>query len=74
MYKAQITTTLPKDIVKEVFLHEDKTIQQRASYTLEQEGEQTTFIIDAKDSTALRTVLNAITRLLTVIEKTKGIA
>ena len=73
MFKAEITTQLPINVVKEVFAHEDKTIQQRAEYHVETKGKETTFLIQAKDSVALRTTLNAIMRLLTTIEKTKEI-
>ena len=73
MFKAEIETALPENIIHEVFKHEERKIQQRASYDIEKQGEKTRFVIVAKDSTALRTVLNAIVRLLTVIEKAKEV-
>lgn len=68
------TITLREDSLEleKLFSFEDKEFQnERASYTTKHENDELTFIIKAKDSTALRSVLNTITKLLSVHEKTK---
>ncbi|MFH1181553.1 MAG: KEOPS complex subunit Pcc1 [Candidatus Woesearchaeota archaeon] len=69
MYSATITSDNP-DLVIKCFSCEDKSIQGRAEYSIAKKGEKAVFEIKAEDSTALRTALNSITKLLTVIEKT----
>jgi tRNA threonylcarbamoyladenosine modification (KEOPS) complex Pcc1 subunit len=69
MYSASITSDHP-DLVIKCFSCEDKSIQGRASYSISKKGGKAVFEIKADDSTALRTALNSITKLLTVIEKT----
>jgi|WetSurMetagenome_2_1015567.scaffolds.fasta_scaffold394286_1 tRNA threonylcarbamoyladenosine modification (KEOPS) complex Pcc1 subunit len=72
MYSATIISDNP-DLVLKCFSCEDKNIQGRASYTITKKGGKAVFEIIADDSTALRTALNSITKLLTVIEKTGDI-
>lgn len=69
MYSATITADNP-DLLIKCFSCEDKSIQGRAEYNIIKKGGKAVFEIKAEDSTALRTALNSITKLLTVIEKT----
>ena len=73
MYEATITATITPSLVQKCFAQEEKDIQGRAEYTIASKGDTVTFAITAKDSTALRTAMNGITKILTVIEKTKDI-
>jgi tRNA threonylcarbamoyladenosine modification (KEOPS) complex Pcc1 subunit len=73
MLSAEITIT--KDIadVEKLFSSEDREFgNKRASYDIKREKDRLIFRITAKDSSALRAVLNSITKLLSVYEKTKG--
>ena len=72
MYSARITADNP-ELVTKCFAQEEKNILGRATYSITKKGGKAVFDIKAKDSTALRTALNSITKILTVIEKTKGI-
>jgi|AntRauTorckE6833_2_1112554.scaffolds.fasta_scaffold166449_1 tRNA threonylcarbamoyladenosine modification (KEOPS) complex Pcc1 subunit len=58
--------------ILEIFKQEDKNIN-RASYTIEQDEKIITFHIKAEDATSLRTVFNAITKLLSIWEKSEGL-
>ena len=72
MYKATISVEDPKGTIKKCFAPEDKEIKGKASYKLT--GERNiVFEIAAQDSTGLRTVLNSITKMLTVVEKMKNV-
>ena len=68
MYRATISVDDEKGIIRKCFAPEDKSIKGRASYRL-RGGRRAVFEIMAEDSVALRTVLNSITKMLTVIEK-----
>ncbi len=58
--------------IQKLFEAEEKTFDnQRAGYELKQIKDALVFKISAEDSTALKAVLNSITKLLTVYEKTK---
>jgi tRNA threonylcarbamoyladenosine modification (KEOPS) complex Pcc1 subunit len=46
--------------------------KDRSGFSIVQEKDCLRFIVDAKDSVALRATLNIITKLLTVYEKAKG--
>ncbi|MFH0869916.1 MAG: KEOPS complex subunit Pcc1 [archaeon] len=60
--------------IERLFAAEEKEFtNQRASYELKQEKDRIIFKINAEDSTALRAVLNSITKMLSVYEKAKGI-
>ncbi|MBI2664268.1 hypothetical protein HYX10_02900 [Candidatus Woesearchaeota archaeon] len=72
MYRATIAVHDVSGIIRKCFAAEDKDIKGRAHYTL-RGNENLVFEISAADSSGLRTVLNSITKMLTVIEKTKGI-
>lgn len=72
MYSARITAGSP-DLVIKCFSQEEKNIQGRAEYSVKKSGGNAVFEIKARDSTALRTALNSITKILTTIEKTKEI-
>jgi len=73
-YKSVISVDVdkPKDLL-EIFEPELKTsINDRASYNLTVLENSVKFDIEAKDSVSLRSVLNSITKLLTVYEKLKN--
>lgn len=73
-YSAEIIVKGDANNLKKLFEPESKDFgNERASYTIDSKGEQTHFKITAKDSTALRAVLNSITKTLAVYEKTKNI-
>ena len=74
MLKASIIVQEDCFEIEKLFSFEDKEFQnQRAKYTTKKEKNTLTFLVEAKDSTALRSVLNTITKLLSVYEKTKKI-
>jgi tRNA threonylcarbamoyladenosine modification (KEOPS) complex Pcc1 subunit len=54
-------------------VEQTETINNRANWTLTKIDEEIIFDIKAKDSVALRAVLNSITKLLTVYEKMEKI-
>jgi len=70
MYRATISVDDKSGLIRKCFDPEDKNIKGKASYKVGGKG-KTEFIIKAEDSIALRTVLNSITKMLTVIEKTR---
>ena len=58
--------------IQKLFEAEEKTFaNQRAGYELKKTKDALVFKIQAEDSTALKAVLNSITKLLTVYEATK---
>ncbi|MBS3132625.1 hypothetical protein J4470_00655 [Candidatus Woesearchaeota archaeon] len=73
MYKATISVDDRKGIIKKGFAPEDKGIKGKAGYAVKGGKGRVVFEITARDSIALRTVLNSITKMLTVIEKVGGI-
>jgi len=73
MLKATITVKEDSEELNKLFEFEDKEFQnERASYETKLTEEGLKFIAEAKDATALRSVLNTITKLLSVHEKTKN--
>lgn len=54
--------------ILDIFKQEDKDIG-RASYTIQHDQQTITFTISAQDATAMRTIFNAITKLLSIWEK-----
>jgi len=69
MISSVIRCPYAQDIVK-LFAIEDKSFQNdRASYTLEQEGDELVFTVRASDFVALRAMLNAITKNLSIYKK-----
>lgn len=60
--------------IQKLFEAEEKAFDnQRAGYELKKTKDALVFKISAEDSTALKAVLNSITKLLTVYEKTKAV-
>lgn len=58
------------DDIMRLFRTEDSELANgRSAYHLEKNGHSIDFIVKATDSTAMRTALNAITKVLTVYEK-----
>lgn len=68
---AQLTVDYDNRIL-DIFKQEDKDIG-RASYTIEHDESTITFHITAQDATSMRTVFNAITKLLSIWEKSEGL-
>ena len=59
MLKATITITEHVDEIEKLFSFEEKEFQnERAKYETKREGKELKFIIEAKDSTALRSDRN----------------
>ena len=59
----------PKELLK-IFQPELKnSINDRSNYKIQEKKDSLNFIIFAKDSVSLRSVLNSITKLLTIYEK-----
>lgn len=74
MLKAEIT--ILKDIrdIEKLFASEEKEFDnKRASYKIITKQDSLVFDVSAKDSSALRAVLNSITKMLIIYEKTKGL-
>jgi len=72
-YDAQISVRGDAALIRKVFASEDNIIRDKAKYTVKKTANGVSFGISAEDSVALRTALNSITKVLTVIEKTKQI-
>lgn len=74
MLLATITVSDASQELEHLFSFEDKQFQSdRAKYVLKREKNNLVFVIEAKDSSALRSVLNTITKLLSVYEKTGAV-
>jgi len=59
--------------IEKLFMSEDKEFQnERASYTINKTQTGVEFLIEAKDATALRAILNSIAKSLTIYEKVKN--
>ncbi len=72
-YTSLISVKGDSELISKVFAAEDRKIKDKASYKIRKSRNGTTFAVDAEDSTGLRTALNSITKILTVIEKVKKI-
>ena len=75
-YEAQIKVKGNAALIQKVFAAEDRQIKDKASYSIKKtkgSEDSTVFAVEAEDSTGLRTALNSITKILTVIEKVKKI-
>jgi len=60
--------------LEKLFVAEEKTFKnQRACYKVKKSNDKIVFKIEAKDSTALRAMLNSITKLLSVYESTRKV-
>jgi tRNA threonylcarbamoyladenosine modification (KEOPS) complex Pcc1 subunit len=73
MLSATITMDDKDGLIAKSFAAEDREIKGKASYGVANRAGKTVFTIKAEDSTALRTVANSITKMLTVIEKMRPI-
>ena len=72
-YKSLISVKGDSELISKVFASEDREIKDKASYKIKRSRDGVTFIVEAEDSIGLRTALNSITKILTVIEKMKKI-
>lgn len=70
-YKATITVKGDSELINRVFSAEDRQIREKASYNIKKIPAGLVFEVTADNSTDLRTVLNSITKVLTVIEQAK---
>lgn len=71
---AEIIVTEDVHNIQKLFEAEEKVFDnQRAGYELKKTKQELIFKITAQDSTALKAVLNSITKLLTVYEKSKSV-
>lgn len=73
MYKCSIITSGNSERIIKVFGPENKEMKDRANYELKKTKTGVEFKVTAKDSVALRAMLNSITKLLEVIEKAENI-
>jgi len=73
MLSATIEVRDTRGLIRKCFAPEDKQIKGKAEYTVVSKGGKAYFHISASNSIGLRTVLNSITKMLTVIEKSAGI-
>lgn len=72
MLKAKLIVSYDAEILEKIFFMEDKEFSNdRASYKVFLKGKVLEFDVEAKDSVAMRSVMNTITKILTVYEKTK---
>lgn len=72
-YNARISVKGDAALIRNVFASEDTKIKEKASYSIKKTLDGMAFDVNAEDSVALRTALNSITKVLTVIEKTREI-
>ena len=73
MLKASIAADDRGGVIRKCFASEDREIKGKAEYDVVKRGSKVVFEVSAVDSVALRTVLNSITKMLTVIEKMGGL-
>ncbi len=60
--------------IEKIFIPEEKTFKnQRACYEIKKNKDKIVFKVKAKDSSALRAVLNSITKLISVYEKAERV-
>ena len=72
-YKSTIIVKGDSELISKVFASEDRKIKDKASYKTRKSRDGVVFETEAEDSIGLRTALNSITKVLTVIEKMKKI-
>lgn len=71
-YRAVIEVFGDKDLVYECFKPEIKEVKkQRSSYEVKKRRGSVEFVLKAADIVALKATLNAISKMLEVLEKTK---
>ena len=73
MYGATISCEDGDRSIEKCFTAEDRKIKGKAGYSVERQGKNAVFRISAEDSVALRTAMNSITKMLTIIEKMRSI-
>ena len=73
MYNATVTCEDGDGSIRKCFRAEDRKIKGKAEYSVVKQGKNAVFRMSADDSVALRTVMNSITKMLTIIEKTRRI-
>ena len=74
MLQATITVQDTKGNLEKIFSMEEKSFQNnRAKYDCKREAGKLKFDISAKDPTALRSVLNTITKILSVNDKAEQV-
>ncbi len=74
MFNATITFEDELGETEKLLSFEDKILSNgRAQYVVEKKGKLLIVKVSAKDSVALRSTLTAITRVLTINEKTKKV-
>ena len=71
-YTATIVVNEDIENVYKVIFPESKK-WERSSFEIKKDKDSLRFIVDAKDSVALRATLTSITQVLTVYEKVKGL-
>lgn len=64
------TSTQSKKIVNVFALEEKEFSNNRAKYVVEEKLDTVHFLVEAKDSVAFRAVVNNISKILTIYEKT----
>ena len=69
--KATLSTAFDKRLL-DIFAAEDHDIG-RARYTYKQVGDELIFNLEADDAVAMRTILNAVTKLLSTWEKSSNL-
>lgn len=73
-YSAEIITNLNYNKYIPLFIPETKdNFGARSKYTIFDKDNKICFFVQAEDSVALRAVLNSITKMLTIFEKTQRI-
>nr|MCK4930312.1 hypothetical protein [Nanoarchaeota archaeon] len=74
MLSAEISVKENFHNMEKLFAAEEKTFKnQRACYEIKKNKDKIVFKVKAKDSSALRAVLNSITKLISVYEKAERV-
>ena len=73
MLAATISVKDGDSLIARAFAAEDRELKGKARYEVKRKSGFTVFDIKAEDSVALRTVMNSITKMLTVIEKMRAL-
>ncbi len=68
-----LITIAQDDALLKGFIPEDKTIGDRARYTVKKKGKDIIFTITAEDATAMRAAFNSVTKMLVIAEKVKKV-
>jgi len=71
---AEIVMDGDPDNIEKLFLAEEKAFaNKRACYEIQKQKDKAIFKVSAQDSIALRAVLNSITKMISVYEKTRAV-